>query len=191
METDEFIGDEREKMLEQAFKKMNIRRMHISREALEKEIIDYLSKKQPCSLATCSRDGTPRISVVGYINEGLTIYIFSEGGGKFKNLSENNRVAIGIGTGAKALRTRGVNIWGIAEVFTDETPEFAHGIKIFEPVLKDMQEAAGGVRLEFPKGLLKMIRVTPTKIVYHHTVKGIKHARWEPCGEEQETGCSS
>jgi hypothetical protein len=27
---------------------------------------------------------SPRISVVDYINEGLTIYIFSEGGDKFK-----------------------------------------------------------------------------------------------------------
>lgn len=179
METKDFIGEERERMLDQAYEKMKIKRKQIGREELEKEIIDYLSKKQPCSLATCSRDGVPRISVVGYINEGLTIYIFSEGGGKFKNLSENNRVAIGIGTGAKALRTRGVNISGIGEVFTDDTPEFKHGINVFQPVLQDMQEAAGGVPLEFPKGLLKMIRVTPTRIVYHHTVKGIKHALWE------------
>ena len=45
----------------------------LSREELEEEIIDYLSKKQPCSLATCGKDGAPRISVVDYINEGPTI----------------------------------------------------------------------------------------------------------------------
>jgi hypothetical protein len=51
-------------------------------------------------------------------------------------------------------------------------------MKIFRPVLKDMEEALG-VPVEIPKGLLRMIRVTPTKMVYHHTVKGIKHALWE------------
>jgi uncharacterized pyridoxamine 5'-phosphate oxidase family protein len=174
----ELTKEEREQMMEQALKKMKIKRKHLSREELEKEIIDYLSKRQPCSLATCGKDGAPRISVVDYVNEGLTIYIFSEGGGKFKNLKENNRVAVGIGTGSKALKTRGINIWGIAEVFTDDTPEFAHGMEVFKPVLRDMEKAIG-VPVKIPKGLLRMIRVAPTKMVYHHSVKGIKHARWE------------
>jgi uncharacterized pyridoxamine 5'-phosphate oxidase family protein len=174
----ETTPEERQKMVDAALKKMNIKRKHLSREELEKEIVDYLSKKQPCCLATCDKNCTPRISVVDYVNDGLTIYILSEGGDKFKNLQENNRVAIGIGTGSKALKTRGVNIWGIAEVLSDETPEFAHGIKIFQPVLDDMAKALG-CPIQIPKGVLRLIRVTPTKIVYHHTMKGIKHAVWE------------
>jgi len=164
--------------MEEALKKMNIKRQHLSRDELEKEIIDFLSKKQPCSLATSSLDGTPRISVVDFANDGLDIYIFSEGGGKFKNLKENNRVAVGIGTGTRATKTRGVNIWGIGEVFTDDTPEFAHGMEIISDIVKEMKDAAGG-SIEIPKGLVKMIRVTPKKIAYHHTAKGIKHAVWE------------
>lgn len=178
MEGNEFMEEERKKLIDQAFKKMNIERKNLSREELEKEIIDYLSKRQPCSLATCGKDCIPRISVVDYLNEGLTIYIFSEGGGKFQNLQENNRVAIGIGTGSRAVTTRGVNIWGIAEVFTDDTPEFAHGMEIFEPILKEMEKAIR-TPVQIPKGMLRMIRVTPTKIVYHHTAKGIKYATWE------------
>ena len=123
----EMTLEEREQLMEKAMKNMNIKRQHLSREELEKEIIDYLSKKQPCSLATCGKDGVPRISVVDYVNDGLIIYIISEGGDKFKNLKENNRVAVGIGTGAKALKTRGVNIWGIADVFADGDPEFEDG----------------------------------------------------------------
>jgi nitroimidazol reductase NimA-like FMN-containing flavoprotein (pyridoxamine 5'-phosphate oxidase superfamily) len=92
----EITYEERDKMYDQALKKMGIEMRHPSREELEKEIIDYLSKKQPCSLATCGKDGWPRVSVVDYINDGLTIYIFSEGGDKFKNLKENSRVGIGI-----------------------------------------------------------------------------------------------
>ena len=178
MKCHEVIEDQREHRIEQALRKMNVRRRQLSREELEAEIIDYLSIKQPCSLATCGSDGAPRISVVDYINEGLVIYIFSEGGDKFKNLRNNKQVAIGIGTGTKAINTRGINIWGTAEVFSDDTPEFMHGITVFKPILKDMEDALG-VPVHIPKGLLKMIRVTPVKIVYHRTCKGIKYALWE------------
>jgi hypothetical protein len=178
MAVHEITYEERDKMYDQALKRMGIERKHLSREELEKEIIDYLSKKQPCTLATCGKDGWPRVSVVDYVNDGLTIYIFSEGGDKFKNLRENNRVGVGIGTGAKAMKTRGINIWGIAEVFDDETPEFAQGMEVISSILKDMEKAAGG-SIKIPKGILRLIRITPTRMVYHHTIKGIKHAVWE------------
>lgn len=178
MAVHELAEEEREQMLDQYFKKMNIERKHPSKEELKKEIIDYLKMKHPCSLATCGKDGVPRVSVVDYINDDLTIYVLSEGGEKFKNIGENNKVAIGIGTSARtSLSVRGVNIWGIAEVFTDDTPEFAHTIELFDPILKSMGKAMGG-SVEIPKGLLRVIRVTPTKMVYHHNIKGIKNAYW-------------
>jgi hypothetical protein len=40
-------------------------------------------------------------------------------------------------------------------------------------------EKAIGTPVQIPKGMLRMIQVTPTKIVYHHTAKGIKYATWE------------
>jgi uncharacterized protein YhbP (UPF0306 family) len=107
------------------------------------------------------------------------MYIFSEGGDKFKNLRENSKVAIGIGTSAKTVRSvRGVNIWGSAEVFTEDTPEFAHGMKLFKPILRE-QEKEVGFQIELPKGTVRMIRVTPTRIVYHHNNKGIANVHWE------------
>ncbi|MBW2222396.1 MAG: pyridoxamine 5'-phosphate oxidase family protein, partial [Deltaproteobacteria bacterium] len=101
MTVHELTEEEREQMIDQYLTKMNIQRKHLSKKELEREIADYLSKKHPCSLASCGKDGVPRISVVDYINEGLTIYILSEGGEKFKNIRENNQVAIGIGTSAR------------------------------------------------------------------------------------------
>jgi uncharacterized pyridoxamine 5'-phosphate oxidase family protein len=180
MAVNEITPEEREQMMEKAMKNMKIKRQHLSREELEKEVIDYLSKKQPCSLATCGKDCAPRISVVDYVNDGLTIYIISEGGDKFKNLKENNRVAVGIGTGAKALKTRGVNIWGIADVFADGDPEFENGIKLFKTIFEEMAKTMGMTsEIPLPRDILRLIRVTPTRMVYHHTMKGIKHARWE------------
>ncbi len=174
----EITYEERDAMYDKALETMGIQRRRPSREELEKEIIDYLGKKQPCTLATCGGDGWPRVSVVDYVNDGLIIYIFSEGGDKFKNIKENNRVGIGIGTGSKAMKTRGVNIWGTAEVFDDECPEFAGGLEILSPIIRDIEKATGR-SFVFPKGILRLIRVTPVRMVYHHTVKGIKHAVWE------------
>ncbi|MCX5895539.1 MAG: hypothetical protein NTZ51_06890, partial [Proteobacteria bacterium] len=77
MQVYELTDEEREKMFDELFKKLKIKRRQPDREELAKEIIDYLSKKHPCSLATCSKSGDPRISVVDYVNEGLTLYIFS------------------------------------------------------------------------------------------------------------------
>jgi len=180
MAVHELTPEERDRMMEKAMKNMKIKRKHLSREELEKEIIDYLSKKQPCSLATCGKDGAPRISVVDYVNDGMNIYILSEGGDKFKNLKENNRVAVGIGTGSKALKTRGINIWGTADVFADGDPEFEDAVKLFKQILEEMAKAVGAdADMILPRKMLRFIRVRPTKMVYHHTMKGIKHALWE------------
>ena len=77
----EFTEEELAQMNEEMFKKMNIEMKHLSKEELEKEICNYLSKTQACSLATCGKDGTPRISVVDYVNEGLIIYICEDRNG--------------------------------------------------------------------------------------------------------------
>jgi uncharacterized pyridoxamine 5'-phosphate oxidase family protein len=175
----ELTEEELDQINEQMFKKMNRERKHLSKVALEKEIIDYLSKRQVCSLATCGKDGAPRISTVNYINEGLTLYIFSEGGKKFKNLQENNNVAIGIADHYKAFDAlRGINIWGVADVFTEEDKEFAHSMELFKPMFKDFEKQIG-ISIEFPKGILRIIRATPTKMVYYHNRKGISNVHWK------------
>ncbi len=147
--------EQREQMIDLYYKQKNIERNRPSKEALEKAVIDYLEKKHPCSLATCGKDGNPRISVVDYMNEGLIIYILSEGGQKFKNLQENTNVAIGIGTSAKtSMSVRGVNISGIAEIFDDTTQEFAYALELFKPIIESMVEGMDGKPLEIPKGAI-------------------------------------
>ncbi len=171
--------EQRDKIIGGMIKVLGLERKHPSRQELEAEIIDYLGKKQPCTLATCGADGMPRASVVDYMNDGLILYILSEGGKKFHNLRENNHVAVGIGTSTKKMRSiRGVNIWGVADVFTDETPEFARGLELFKPVLDEMEKLTGKPA-KIPKGVMRLIRVTPKRMVYFHYNKGIGNALWE------------
>lgn len=134
MDIHELTDGEREQMFNALFERLKIKRVFPSQQELEKEIIEYRGKNHPCALATCGSDGRPRISVVDYVNEGLTLYVFSEGGGKFKNISQNNNVAVGIGTSARIITSvRGVNITGTAQVFTEDRPEFAHALKLLTP----------------------------------------------------------
>ena len=52
MKVYELSDAEREKMMDELFKKLKIKRWLPTREELEKEIIEYLGKKHPCTLAT-------------------------------------------------------------------------------------------------------------------------------------------
>ena len=45
--------------------------------------------------------------------------------------------------------------------------------------LIDEQEQEVGFSIELPKGTVRMIRITATKIVYHHNNKGIANAHGE------------
>lgn len=81
-----------------------------SKTAVKKEIIAYLDRMSaqvdprpgPCScgikhgnglvLATSYKDN-PRATAVEFFNEGLTIYVFGEPGGKIANMRRNERVS--------------------------------------------------------------------------------------------------
>ncbi len=179
MAVNELAEEELAKLNEEMFNKMKREFKNLSKEELEKEIVDYLGKKQVCSLGTCGKDGVPRISVVNYVNEGLSIYIFSEGGGKFKNLNENSKVAVGIGNDYRKFDAlRGLNIWGSAEIFSEDDKEFYPAMKLFRPIFEKYEKETG-ISLTFPKGMLRIIRITPTRMVYYCNKKGITNAHWE------------
>ena len=178
MNMHQLTDEERERMLDGLFTRLNIKRWHPTRQELEAEITGYLRKNQPCTLATCGADGAPRVSVVDYVNEGLTIYIFSEGGGKFKNIAENNKVAVGIGTSARTITSvRGLNMQGTAELFTEDQHEFTDALKLFKPMLDDFEKRTGAP-VVFPPGMVRVIRITPLRMVYFHYMKGIAHECW-------------
>ncbi|MBM4309831.1 MAG: hypothetical protein FJ119_02635 [Deltaproteobacteria bacterium] len=175
----ELTDAEREKMLGELFRLLKITRWHPDRAELEREIIDYLAKNQPLTLATCTADGNPHVSVVDYVNDGLDLYIFSEGGQKFKNLAHNKNVAVGIGTSARTITSvRGLNLWGTADVFNDGTAEFKRAFALFKPLLDDFEQKTG-MPASFPPGMARIIRITPHRMVYFHYRKGIAHACWD------------
>ena len=78
------------------FAKLNITlREEITVPEFEAVISDYLKKHNVLHLATC-RDNEPRSTPLEYFNHGLTVYILSEGGGKFANLKANQKISYSI-----------------------------------------------------------------------------------------------
>jgi len=82
-----------------------------SKAGIEKEILDFLNKMSThkgtpgkgCGLAhgsslvlaTC-RNNQPRATTLDFFNEGLTLYILGEPGGKIANIRANPKVSAGI-----------------------------------------------------------------------------------------------
>ena len=85
---------------------------------LKKKVITFLKNHRICTLATCSQ-GIPRSTPVRYRSKDLTIYIFTEGGGKVKNIRENPQVSVSVvGTYYGFQSVTSLQLWGTAEIIS-------------------------------------------------------------------------
>jgi len=106
--------------------------MEKTREEIEKEIIEYLDEMSTrkgtpgkgCGLkhgsalvlATC-KDNQPRATTLDFFNEGLTLYIFGEPGGKIANIRANPNVSAVVYQPVDHSKTqRYLQIWGKASL---------------------------------------------------------------------------
>jgi nitroimidazol reductase NimA-like FMN-containing flavoprotein (pyridoxamine 5'-phosphate oxidase superfamily) len=108
-----------------------------SKEEIEKEILKFLDENsdhkgdgtQPgcglrhgiaCALGTC-RDNLPRVTPVDFFNDGLTLWILGDPGGKIVNIRSNPNVAVGIYTRMDhSVENRSIQLWGKASLITLE-----------------------------------------------------------------------
>ena len=67
----------------------------MTEEAFLQMAINYLNSHNVLHLSTC-KNNEPRCTPVEYFNNGLTVHMFCEGGGKIANMKANNKVAYSI-----------------------------------------------------------------------------------------------
>ena len=114
--------------------------MEKDKQAIEKEIIDFLDKMSSkkgmpgvgCGtqhgsalvLATC-RDNIPRATPLDFFNEGLTLYIFGEPGGKIGNIRSNPVVSAAIYQQPMnhTAEQKSLQLWGKATLITRKNNE--------------------------------------------------------------------
>lgn len=157
-------------------------------EQLYHEIVEYLDMNNTCTLAF-AYNNVPRATPVEYGNDGADIYVVSEGmshqlyaaGQKGKVvewkkmfLERNPRCSIGIISpyfGYKS--TRGLRIWGRAQIFHKGDAEWRRGCELLkvERNLPDFNQK------EIPDFLI-ITKIVPEMMQYFNMVKGIKRALW-------------
>jgi nitroimidazol reductase NimA-like FMN-containing flavoprotein (pyridoxamine 5'-phosphate oxidase superfamily) len=72
---------------------------------MEQPLIGILNENRIMTIATVRPDGWPQATIVGYANEGLSIYfLIYRTSQKFENIARDNRVAITVGHEPSELR---------------------------------------------------------------------------------------
>ena len=134
--------------------------MNMACKELEEEIIEFLNEMstkpggkrikpgcnlihgKACALGTCV-DNEPRVTPVDFFNEGMTLWIAGEPGGKIANIKRNPKVSIGIYVQVDHnIEQKSLQAWGKAKVITlkNDPEEFKKRIKSF-----DIDEVISGV----------------------------------------------
>lgn len=164
------------------FDKLNIKLIEsITEKELEQVIIDFLNKHNVLHLATC-RDNEPRSTPLEYFNNGLTVYIFSEGGGKFANLKANAKTCYSISDPYDPEKdffgAIGLQVWGTASSFK-KNDDLAR----FERIRKYSRNAEAmkkhGIDQMVSAVNFNIITIEPLKIRYLNMRQGFRNVVWE------------
>jgi nitroimidazol reductase NimA-like FMN-containing flavoprotein (pyridoxamine 5'-phosphate oxidase superfamily) len=149
----------------------------LTKEELEKEIIQFIRKHKLCTLATCSGD-MPRSTPVRYMSRGLTIYIFAEGGGKMVNLRKNPNISLSLYGAYRGFKSvKGLQMWGTAEIIEQkEREKFAEAKKLWETQRR--KDIDPSIRNQIPS-VMKVIKITVSEARYLNFEKGIINQTWK------------
>jgi len=164
------------------FKKFNITlRDSISENEFEQEVTNYLGSHNVLHLATC-RGVEPRSTPLEYFNNGLTVYIFSEGGGKFANLKENGNVCYSIADPYEPEKNYfgavGLQVWGIASTFKkNDDPKRCEEIARYSRIGDALKKQ--GLDQFASKVNYNVITIEPLKIRYLNLMRGFRNVLWE------------
>jgi nitroimidazol reductase NimA-like FMN-containing flavoprotein (pyridoxamine 5'-phosphate oxidase superfamily) len=170
--------------------------MEKDKQTIEQEIVDFLDKTRSkkgipgvgCGtkhgnalvLATC-KDNIPRATPLDFYNEGLTLYIFAEPGGKTGNIRSNAHVSAAIYQQPMdhSLEQKSLQIWGKATLITRKSNEQEFMDRVEKWGIREMAKALVSphikrgeltqdkldVAVEKMLDSLNLIKIEPEKIV--------------------------
>ena len=123
-------------------------RLTMTEEEFTTMATEYLNRHNVLHLATC-KNNEPRCTPLEYFNNGLTVYVFSEGGGKIANLKANDLVSYSISDpydpGTDFFGASGLQVWGRATIFKKNTDlERFKKIRQYSRYMKQLDEQGLG-----------------------------------------------
>jgi nitroimidazol reductase NimA-like FMN-containing flavoprotein (pyridoxamine 5'-phosphate oxidase superfamily) len=139
---------------------------------LQTLILELMNKNRIMTVATNRPDGWPQATVVGYVNDGLTLYCFiGRTSQKFANIAGDNRVSITIGGDAPdPLQIKGLSLAARVHAVEDRK-EFERAGELF---LKRYPEYASWPAPE--PSIAPMMKFTPEIISVLDYSKGFGHS---------------
>jgi hypothetical protein len=188
-----------------------------SKTAIKKQIIYYLNSsscqidpkpgKQSCGLIhknslvlATSAKNRPRATVLEFFNEGLTIYIWGEPGGKIANIKRNSNVSAVIyeqpldhSKFQKSLQIFGkaelINVRNNPKLFRSKAKKWNIkdiGKKIMSPMIKEKGFSYSEAEKMIKKGMesLNLIKISPYHIILkeYHPDFSLKRFEWRNNG---------
>ena len=153
----------------------------LSAEEFEKVAVEYIGAHNVLNLATC-RDNEPRCTTLEYFNNGLTVYILSEGGSKILSIQKNPLVSFTINDpydpAKDYLSASGLQVWGSAAVFKKhDDPAKAQEIQKY--FRNSEAVAAQGLEQAVNNVNFNIITIDPHKIRYLDLRRGFRNVVWE------------
>jgi len=147
--------------------------------------IQFLSSHNVLHLSTC-KNNEPRCTPVEYFNNGLTVHLFCEGGGKIANMKANPKVSYSIADaynpGVDFFGASGMQVWGIASVFkkNDDIQRFKE-IRTHSRYLKELAEQGLGETADSYN--FNVVTIVPYKIRRLCYRKGLRNVIWKKDGD--------
>jgi nitroimidazol reductase NimA-like FMN-containing flavoprotein (pyridoxamine 5'-phosphate oxidase superfamily) len=134
--------------------------------------LKLMNENRIMTIATNRADGWPQATVVGYVNDGLTLYCFiGRTSQKFANIARDNRVSVTIGGDAPdPMQIKGLSLAARARPVEDKK-EFQRAGELF---LKRYPEYASWPPPE--PSLAPMMKFTPEIISVLDYTKGFGHS---------------
>ncbi|MFC1669232.1 pyridoxamine 5'-phosphate oxidase family protein [Spirochaetota bacterium] len=128
--------------------------------------VKYLNTHNVLHLSTC-KNNEPRCTPVEYFNNGLTVYMFCEGGGKVANMKVNPKVSYAISDpydpGSDFFGASGMQVWGTASIFKkNDDPERFRKIQGYSRYLNELDEQ--GLTETAEKYNFNVVSIEPVKI---------------------------
>lgn len=171
-------SNEREKAM---FEKLNIKLVEaITVEEFKNVVTEYLDQHNVLHLATC-KDNEPRCTPLEYFNNGLTVHISSEGGGKIANLKANPKISFSISDPYEPAEdffgASGLQVWGNASVFKkNDDLEKYNEIRKYARNTESLKKQ--GLEQAAAKFNFNIITIEPVKIRYLNLRKGFRNVMW-------------
>lgn len=146
--------------------------------------VEYLNTHNVLHLSTC-KNNEPRSTPVEYFNNGLTVHMFIEGGGKIANIKANPRASYSIADPYNPAEdffgASGMQVWGTATVFKkNDDPERFSEIAQYSRYMKEL--ARQGLGEAAASYNFNVVSIEPHKIRRLCYRKGLRNVIWKRDG---------